>query len=209
MSEQGSLSGMDPASLADLRAKVFATIVAPNFEAEIRDLSSARHRWRKVANFFEGFAQLAILVSTITAAAAGFYPSSTISFITSALCASSLAMSKFVSYAESESGERNTILNRLLSYLGLSPVPSISAEDGSAPQRDAQSVHRPDSELQTGAQHAQVIESPPLPPDDPPELEAKMSSLFSGLGMLPAPPGAGHRAAPRPPRGPSPRPDSR
>ena len=112
---------------ADLAGPVFRDIIAPDFNAEIRDVVAWRHIWRKLANWVEGIAHIMLGVASILAFSAGFFNTPMLSY--AAACASTvcLAMLRFSAYANNESIERNDILNNLLRTIGIDPVPSIAS----------------------------------------------------------------------------------
>jgi hypothetical protein len=126
--------GPVPTRYADLAAGVFADIIAPDFRAEVEDVVVWRHRWRKAANGFEGLAHLLLVAGAVLAFAAGFFDVRVLSFVAGCCGTLSLALLRFSVYANRESLERNSILERLLHAAGLEPPPSIAADDGPDPE---------------------------------------------------------------------------
>lgn len=141
----------------DLRDEVFQDIVAPDIVSELRSIVVWRRRWRSIGNYCEGFAQIIIGVAGMLSFAAGFFNNQLLSF--AAGCASTLClvMMRFSSYAENESVERNTILSRILTRVGIAPMPAITA---AAPDEDKQSVLLAKSLIDSDEEAMRIARSP-------------------------------------------------
>jgi len=110
-----------------IRNELFTDVVAPGFRHELEDVIAARHWWRKIGNWSEGFGHMTLGATAIISGAAGFYGNPNLSFVATCFSTISLCLLRFSSYAESESDERNVILTRLLNFIGITPEPGITA----------------------------------------------------------------------------------
>lgn len=121
----------DESAFAGLRREVVRQVVLPDQLAKVRDLTASRQRWRKLANWAECSAQLVLILATGAAYAAGYYSDrSYLAFVAGCANVAVIALMRFSTYANHESAERTLILNRELEYLGVRPVPDITADAG-------------------------------------------------------------------------------
>lgn len=119
-------------AMRDLGARVFAEAVAPNYQSEIADLLQAQVWWRKLANFTEGLSHVILVAATVFAFSAGFFNEPLVTFAAGCCNTLYISLRSFSSYSNRESRERNQILNRLLSVLGISAVPDVVADPDDA-----------------------------------------------------------------------------
>lgn len=121
-------------SYSDIGRKVFASLVAPDYEREISTVINSRHRWARIANISEGSAQVLLGISAILAFAAGFFTTQYLSFASASCSTVCLVLMRYAAYASGESTERHAILNRLLVNVGIAPTPGITSPiDGELP----------------------------------------------------------------------------
>lgn len=111
---------------AAVRNDVLQRIVIPDYKREVEDVTVWRHRWRKIANWVEGLAQVLLGVATMLAFAAGFFNVQYLPFAAGCFNTLCLVMLRFSAYANRESAERNAILGRLLVFLGATPPPTTA-----------------------------------------------------------------------------------
>lgn len=108
----------------DLGAQIFNEIIAPDFEFEVRDVVRSRFRWRKISDWVEGIAHVLLGATSILAFSAGFFGNIYLAYAAACCSTVCLAMMRFSAYANGESIERNTILNRMLAMAGIDPMPT-------------------------------------------------------------------------------------
>lgn len=121
----------------DMRDAIFQQIVVPDYRREVAEVVTWRQRWRKIASFSEGIAQCFVGMSTLLAFAAGFFDSKYLSFAAGCCSTVCIVLLRYSTYAENESAERNGILARLLTRIGIAPMPAITAD---APDEDQRVV---------------------------------------------------------------------
>ena len=106
-------------SMRALKTTVVRKTVVPHIEADIQDIADWRQRWRKVGNFMEFLAKVAIGVATVMAFASGFYGDTFWAFAAGISNTVALIFGQFGTYANGQSKERTAMFNQLLQFAGV------------------------------------------------------------------------------------------
>jgi hypothetical protein len=107
----------------ELRRLIEENIINPDIINETAELISSRYKWRKVSNITEVLANIFLGTTTILAFTSGIYEYKILSFFTGCTSTIALVLLRFSTYANKESTERNTLLTKLLNYIGISALP--------------------------------------------------------------------------------------
>lgn len=131
---------------AQMRYRIIKRVIVPHTENEAIELSKWTVACNSIGNYLSIGAKFCTGASSVLAFSAGFYNNSSLAYLAGLSGTLALMLGQFSSYAKRESRSRITLLNNLLSYLGIShkmlvdDVQSVGPGDQS-PENDAASSH--------------------------------------------------------------------
>jgi hypothetical protein len=141
-----------------LRDDVLKDIIVPDYKAQVASLVNWRSRWSKTSGATESLAHIALALGTVLSFAAGFFSTPYLAFMAGCCSTVCLVLLRFSTYAASESADRNTVLARLLNFLGIAPVPSIAEGAQADVMMD---VHHEPTIEDGGGEHEIISEASP------------------------------------------------
>lgn len=111
-----------------VKNKIKTELIDPSYYDDIKYNLEGRSNMKVIGDYTEIFSRILAGISSVVAFAAGFFGYNYISFIAGALNVLSLVLIIFSENAMKESKERNDVVNRLLTQLGLDKVVNIAVE---------------------------------------------------------------------------------
>lgn len=111
-----------------LRTKIKNELIDPSIYDDTKYNLRGRSHWKYIGDITEVISKILIGISSITAFAAGSFGNKYLSFVAGCLGVMSLVSLQFSSYSMKESKERNDIVNKLLTHVGLDNMVDIAPD---------------------------------------------------------------------------------
>jgi hypothetical protein len=108
-----------------ISSDLFKEFIIPLYRKDLKDLTTWRYKWRKIANYCEAGSKVLVALSTIITFAAGSYANTDLIFVGGSTNTIALSLLLFSSYATKESSERTEELNSVLRKLQVEEVANL------------------------------------------------------------------------------------
>lgn len=119
----------------ELRTEVLNNVVKPTIESDIKQIIKDRQNWRNISTISEATGHILLGITTILTFSSGVFDLKGLVFASGCVGTICMVLLRFSAYAKNECTERHNLLTRLLKYIDIEPVPSISPDEIIAKQR--------------------------------------------------------------------------